>query len=123
MVNFGARDTVPAKFAARKFHIHNANVTLMRTTPAENEAKGRFIADRLNRMTGPVRFLIPDGGVSMIDAPGGPFHDPKADTALFDTIVRIFAPSSSRKLIRLPFNINDPEFAKALVASFEEIAK
>jgi len=123
MVNFGARDTVPAKFSARKFHVHNANVTLMRTTPGENEAMGRFIADRLNRMTGPVRFLIPDGGVSMLDTPGQPFHDPKADKALFDTIVRIFAPSSTRKLIRLPCNINDPEFAKALVASFEEIMK
>ena len=121
MVNFGARETVPAKFSGRKFHVHNANVTLMRTTPEENEAMGRFIADRLNRMQGPVRFLLPEGGVSMLDAPGQPFHDPKADKALFDTIARIFATSSARKLIRLPYNINDPEFAKALVANFVEI--
>ncbi len=84
---------------------------------------GRWIAHRLNRMTGPVRFLIPDGGVSMLDAPEKPFHDPMADKALFDTIISIFAPSSTRKLIRLPYNINDPEFAKALVANFEEIMK
>src|SRR5262245_37078808 len=36
MVNFGPRDTVPAKFTDRKFHIHNASVTLMHTTPDEN---------------------------------------------------------------------------------------
>jgi len=123
MVNFGAHDTVPAKFSGRTFHVHNANVTLMRTTPAENEAVGRWIADRLNRMQGPVRFLIPEGGVSMLDAPGQPFHDPKADKALFDIITRNFASTTNRKLIRLPYNINRPEFAKALVANYLEIAR
>jgi uncharacterized protein (UPF0261 family) len=95
----------------------------MRTTPQECEAIGRFIADRLNRMQGPVRFLIPEAGVSLIDVPGKPFHDPKADKALFETIARIFMPTSSRKLIRLPYAINDPEFAKALVSNFEEIMR
>ncbi len=70
MVNFHARDTVPSRFQGRKLHIHNPNVTLMRTTPEENEAIGRFIVERLNRMEGPVRFLIPEGGVSLLDAPG-----------------------------------------------------
>ncbi len=70
MVNFHARDTVPTRFSGRRFHIHNPNVTLMRTTPEENEAMGMFIAERLNRMRGPVRFLIPEGGLSGIDAPG-----------------------------------------------------
>jgi len=123
MVNFGARDTVPAKFSGRAFHVHNANVTLMRTTLAENEAMGRWIAERLNRMQGPVRFLIPEGGVSMLDAPGQPFRDSNADKALFDIITRNFASTSTRKLIRLPYNINDPEFAKALVANYLEIAR
>jgi len=31
-----------------------------------------------------LRFLIPEGGVSAIDRPGQPFHDPDADRALFD---------------------------------------
>ena len=65
MVNFHATDTVPSRFRGRKLHIHNPNVTLMRTTPEENEAIGRFIVERLNRMEGPVRFLIPEGGVSL----------------------------------------------------------
>ena len=58
MVNFGARDTVPQNYARRKFHVHNAHVTLMRTTPAENIAIGKFIVERLNQMQGPVRFLV-----------------------------------------------------------------
>jgi uncharacterized protein (UPF0261 family) len=122
MVNFHARDTVPPRFEGRKFYIHNPNVTLMRTTPEENEAMGMFIAERLNRMEGPVRFLIPEGGLSGLDAPGQPFHDPAADRALFSTIERMFVQTQRRRLIKLPYHINDRPFAEALVKSFREIA-
>ena len=100
MVNFGGRETVPAQFAARNLYVHNAQVTLMRTTAEENAAIGRWIIERVNRMEGPVRFLLPLHGVSAIDAPGKPFHDPAADAALFAAIREAGSPrptaSSSR---------------------------
>ena len=123
MVNFWAMDTVPPQFRSRNLYRHNANVTLMRTTPEECARIGRFLADKLNRMEGPVRFLIPDGGVSLIDAPGKPFWDPAADKALFDAIVSGVRVTSSRHIRRLPCNVNDPEFVDALVAAFREIAR
>jgi uncharacterized protein (UPF0261 family)/ABC-type branched-subunit amino acid transport system ATPase component len=123
MVNFWAMDTVPPQFRSRNLYRHNANVTLMRTTPEECARIGRFLADKLNRMEGPVRFLIPDGGVSLIDAPGKPFWDPAADKALFDAIVSGVRVTSSRQIRRLPCNVNDPEFVDALVAAFREIAR
>ena len=83
---------------------------------------GEWIAERLNRMQGPVRFFLPEGGVSLLDAPGQPFHDPKADAALFQTLEARVATSADRKLIRLPGNLNDPAFAAALVTAFREIA-
>ena len=122
MVNFWAMDTVPAKFQGRNLYRHNSNVTLMRTTPEECARIGRFIVDKLNRMEGPVRFLIPEGGVSLIDAVGKPFWDPDADRMLFDAIGSGFRAGTNRKLVRLPHNINDQAFCDALVASFEEIA-
>ena len=122
MVNFWAMDTVPSPFRSRVLYKHNPNVTLMRTTPEEMARIGRFIAEKLNRMQGPVRFLIPEGGVSGIDAPGKPFWDPAADKALFDAIASQMRVSSSKKLVRLPHHINDPAFADALVANFNEIA-
>jgi uncharacterized protein (UPF0261 family)/ABC-type branched-subunit amino acid transport system ATPase component len=122
MVNFWAPETVPPQFRGRTLHRHNPNVTLMRTTPEESAAIGRFLADKLNRMEGPVRFLIPEGGLSMIDAPGGPFWDPAANRALFDTLTAGFRPGPNRRLTRLPHNVNDPAFADALVAAFGEIA-
>jgi uncharacterized protein (UPF0261 family)/ABC-type branched-subunit amino acid transport system ATPase component len=121
MVNFWAMDTVPARFRGRTLYKHNDNVTLMRTTVEECERIGRFIVDKLNRMDGPVRFLIPEGGISGIDAPGKSFWDPAADKALFDTIAGNFRSGSNRRLIRLSHHINDPAFAEAAVAAFNGI--
>ncbi len=123
MVNFGPWDTVPERFKVRTLYRHNTTVTLMRTTAAENRAIGEFIATKLNAMRGPVRFLIPEGGVSAIDRPGQPFHDPEADRALFTAIEQNFRGSNDRKLIRLPLHINDEAFADALVAAWREIAR
>jgi uncharacterized protein (UPF0261 family) len=70
-----------------------------------------------------VRFFIPEGGVSLIDAPEKPFWDPAADEALFDAIAGTFRAGADRKLIRLPYNVNDPGFAEAVVAAFTEIMR
>jgi uncharacterized protein (UPF0261 family) len=121
MVNFAAMDTVPSQYRRRNLYRHNANVTLMRTTPEECERMGAWIAEKLNRMEGPVRFLIPEGGVSMLDAPGKPFWDPEADRALFGTLERHFRPGPRRRLVKLPYNINDTGFVDALVTQFAEL--
>lgn len=121
MVNFGAHETVTAKFAGRNLYVHNAFVTLMRTTPDENAAIGTWIVQRLNQMEGPVRFLLPLGGVSAIDAPGKPFHNPAADAALFEAIKKGWRSAPNRKLIELDAHINDADFADAVVAAFNEI--
>jgi uncharacterized protein (UPF0261 family) len=123
MVNFGARETVPSRFGHRKFHMHNAHVTLMRTTPDENARIGAFLVERLNRMPGPVRFLLPLKGMSAIDAQGQPFHDPAADAALFASIRKDWQPGSNRRLIELDLHINEPAFAEAAVAALDEISR
>jgi uncharacterized protein (UPF0261 family) len=115
MVNFGRSETIPERYRQRKFHVHNPQVTLMRTTPEENERMGRWIGERLNRMDGPVRFFLPEGGVSALDAPGQPFWDPDADAALFLALERTVRQTSNRQLIRIKRNINEPEFASAIV--------
>jgi uncharacterized protein (UPF0261 family) len=118
MVNFGAMDTVPERFRCRKLHVHNAQVTLMRTTPDENRRCARWIAGKLNRAKGPFRLLIPEKGVSALDAPGQPFFDPDSDTALFQELESAIVPGPLRSIIRLPYHINDPAFAAALVENF-----
>jgi uncharacterized protein (UPF0261 family) len=115
MVNFGAVETVPERFAGRLLHVHNPQVTLMRTTADENVAIGRFIAAKLNRCEGPVRVLLPEGGVSLLDAPGQPFFDPEADAALFETIETALIPGPRRLVERVPANINDAAFAERVL--------
>ncbi len=111
MVNFGEPATVPASFAGRVFYQHNPQVTLMRTTPAECAELGRILAEKANAHTGPVTMLLPLRGLSVISAPGGPFHDAAADAALFDAIRRHLRPGV--RLIEIDAVINAPEFAEA----------
>jgi uncharacterized protein (UPF0261 family) len=122
MVNFWAPPTVPEKYRGRLFYNHNPNVTLMRTTAAECAGIGRWIATKLNACKGPVRFLIPEKGVSALDIDGGAFFDPVADAALFEAIETTLVTTDRRRLVRLPLHINDPRFADAAVAQFREIA-
>jgi uncharacterized protein (UPF0261 family) len=121
MVNFGAKETVPEKFRGRKLHVHNSNVTLIRTTADENRRFAEWIANKINRSTAPVTILIPEGGVSMIDAPGQPFHDPEADAVLFAALERSIEQTPTRVIRRLPLHINDPAFAAALVDEFHSL--
>ncbi len=119
MVNFGPPETVPEIYKDRLFYEHNPQVTLMRTTAEENDRMGRWIGDRLNQMTAPVKFFLPEGGVSALDAPGQAFHDPAADAALFNALEQIVRQTATRQLIRLPHNLNDPQFSAALVDAFK----
>ena len=123
MVNFWALETVPPEFAGRLLHRHNAQVTLMRTTPEENARIGAWLAAKLNRMTGPVRLLLPLGGVSALDAPGQPFRDPEADAALFDALRRDVEQTDRRRIVDVQAHINDPAFAAEAVRQFREIAR
>jgi uncharacterized protein (UPF0261 family) len=121
MVNFWAVESVPERFRERKLYRHNPNVTLMRTSAEECREIGAWIGNKLNACEGPVRFLLPEHGVSALDAPGQPFHDPEADTELFRAIETSVRQTATRRVARLPLHINDPQFAAALVANFREI--
>ena len=121
MVNFGPMETVPERYRGRTLHVHNPTVTLMRTTPEENARLGRWIGERLNLMDGPMRFFLPEGGVSALDAPGRPFSDPSADEELFRALESTVRQTGSRRLVRMPEHINDPRFSAAIVAEFRRL--
>ena len=121
MVNFRAPDTVPERYRDRVLYEHNPQITLMRTSAEECAEIGHWIGEKLNRMTGPVQFLLPEGGVSALSAPGQPFHDPAADAALFSALEETVRQTSSRRLIRSPLNINDPGFAALVLECFRQM--
>ncbi len=124
MANFGAPDTVPAKYknAGRVFYEWNPSVTLMRTNAGENQQMGKVFAEKANAAKGPVAFLIPKKGVSILDGDGQPFCDRAADEAMFAAIR-----ANLRKdipIVEMDYNINDPAFsAKAVEMMLELIGK
>lgn len=120
MVNFGPAETVPPAFRDRNLYVHNATVTLMRTTAEENVELGRRIARKLNAATGPTALFVPLRGVSMIDAPGMPFHDPAADEALFAALREGLAPARV-EVHWLDCNVNDEAFALAMAEGLHEL--
>jgi uncharacterized protein (UPF0261 family) len=115
MANFGAPSTVPERFrqAKRLFYEWNPSVTLMRTNAEENRQMGEIFANKANAATGPVAFLIPLRGVSMLDGDGQPFCDREADRAMFDAIKANVKPGIP--VIEVDLNINDPAFAAKAV--------
>jgi uncharacterized protein (UPF0261 family) len=126
MVNFGPRETVPAKYKGRLFYEWNPSVTLMRTTPEENARMGKIFAEKANAAKGPVAFLLPLKGVSILDSvvDGKPqqFWSPEADKAIFEAIKKNLRPQIS--VVEMEANINDPAFAdKAVQMMLELIAQ
>lgn len=112
MVNFWAPESIPERYRERRFYRHNPNVTLMRTTPAENRELGSQLAEKLNASAGPVAVYLPLRGISAISAPGQPFYWPEADQALFQAIKASLRPGI--RVFELDANINDQQFADAV---------
>ena len=118
MVNFGEPAGIPDKFKGRRFYHHNAQVTLMRTNVEECTELGRILAWKCNASTGPVSVLLPLRGISVISAPGQPFHWPEADAALFGAWKKHLRPGIP--VIEYDGNINDPAFAELCVSELQK---
>jgi len=120
MVNFWAMDTVPPQFRQRRLHRHNANVTLMRTTPEENARIGEDLGRKVAQARGPAVIVLPRRGVSAIDRCGQPFDDPDARRALFAAIRRT---CGTVPVIETDQHLNDPEFAEAAALKLLELMR
>ena len=119
MVNFGPRETVPARFDDRLLYVHNPTVTLMRTTPDECRELGRRIGRKLSGATGPTVLFVPRKGVSMIAVEGQPFHDPAADEALLEGLHETL--QRSVEVHDLDLDVNDEAFAVAMADRLHEL--
>jgi uncharacterized protein (UPF0261 family) len=128
MVNFGAEETVPAKYKddpARRFYVWNPQVTLMRTTPEENARLGQIIAEKANAARGPVQVFLPLRGVSLLDSVTEegpqPFWWPEADRALFGALKQHLR--GDIPLHELDCTVNDDAFAAATANALLEMLR
>ena len=120
MANFGPLDTVPEKYqSGRNLYEWNPAITLMRTTAEENAQMGKIFAEKANAACGPVAFLLPLGGVSILDGEGERFCDREADAALFAALKENLKPAI--RVEECDANINDPAFSDRAVEMMLEL--
>jgi len=121
VINFGPRDTIPARYDVpeRRIVVHNPSISAVRVTASEAAELGRILATRVNGATGPSAVLLPLGGCSSYEQPGGPYLDPEADAAMFDAIRSTLRPGIPCR--EIDANVNDPAFADATAETFLEL--
>lgn len=113
MVNFAHVESIPPHYRDRTLYSWAPDVTLMRTNETENMQLGTTITRKLNQSSGSVAILLPLYGLSQIDAPGGVFHQPQTNQALFATIK---ATANVQVLVlEVEAHINDNQFAQKAV--------
>ncbi|GAA2450982.1 Tm-1-like ATP-binding domain-containing protein [Actinomadura vinacea] len=104
--------SAPDRLAGRRVHTHTS-ATMVRTTPAESGELGHRVAAALRDAAAPTAVYLPLRGLSTLSAPGGPFHDPAADAALFDA-VRDGLAGSLVEIHEVDTDLNDPVFGRAM---------
>jgi uncharacterized protein (UPF0261 family) len=112
MVKFGPLDTLPRHLRGRDVQVHNPSITVVRTTAEECAELGRRVAAKLRAATGPAEVCVPLRGLSTLGAPGGPYHDPALDEALFAAL-RDGLAGSAVEVVEYDTDINDPAFGRA----------
>lgn len=127
----GAADTIvlppladlPDKFReGRVLNKHNPTMTTMRTDVAENKQIGEFIVRKLKDAKGPVKIVVPMGGLSSIDKPGAVFYMPEANEMLLATLQEGFK-GTNVEVIADKRHLYDPGFGEDAAALMDSMMK
>jgi uncharacterized protein (UPF0261 family) len=117
----GPLEDARRRFPERPFHAHNAAITVVRSTHEELEILAQKIADLCNQANGAVKILIPMAGFSAFDSKQGPLYDPQAPQLFAGTLQEYLKDHRTASL--LPYHVNDPEFAVAILDAFYQLMK
>jgi len=111
-IGLGQIETLSAEHHARPHYRHSGQFTHVKLTEAEMADQAEALATALNRSRAPCRVLIPMGGFSHEDRPGGAIEDAALREITAQTLER---DAQAYTVTRLPHHINTPETAKAAV--------
>jgi len=106
------------RFPGRRLHVHNAAITALAAAPEEMKTVAVRIADMCRSARGPVSILIPMGGFSAFDSPGGPLESPEI-REVFSKTLQADLPAGIR-CDESPQHINDPEFAESILEAIDK---
>jgi uncharacterized protein (UPF0261 family) len=118
---FGPPDTIPPKYLGRKTHYHNPYNTNVRLSREELLRVAENLCSKFYNSRGRVRakIVLPLGGFSVLDMPGGPLYEPDDDAEFINYVVRSL--SGLTEISRVNANINSSEVAYEVLTSFKSI--
>jgi uncharacterized protein (UPF0261 family) len=99
--------------------VHNPTITSLLATPDELVKIGEYVADHVNKTTGPVAVLFPLLGLDKYMSPGSPWFGPEYLAPLFSTIRENLR--KDIEIVELENHINDTDFADAVFNKFMEL--
>lgn len=111
-LGLGAPETIDPAYLVRPHYRHSGHFTHVKLTEPEMEAQAIALAEALNAATAPTHLLIPMGGFSHEDRPGGAIEDEGLRVVFADRLER---EARAFTLVRLDHHINAPEVAEAAV--------
>jgi uncharacterized protein (UPF0261 family) len=114
----GPLEEAKQKYPGKKYHVHNAQLTAVRTGPEEMEEVAKYFGSAFLSIRRPTEFFIPLKGFSNHDSEHGHLHDPSMPP-IFEKLLRKHCPADT-PITALPYHINDPEFAAAITASLKK---
>jgi uncharacterized protein (UPF0261 family) len=118
---FGPRQAVPEALRDRPAYYHNPEFTLIRLSRDEMASVGATMARKLSAACGPLIVLVPTGGLSIPNVPGGAFYDPEADAAFLAALRADLRADIPLRMVEA--HVNDPAFGQAAAEAFLELAR
>jgi uncharacterized protein (UPF0261 family) len=115
----GPRASIPEKWRDRPAYFHNPSFTLIRTSRDEMIEVAKHMGHKLNAAKGPVAVVVPTGGLSIPNCPGGEFWDPEGDAAFRDILKRGLA--KNIRYVEVDAHINAQRMVDAALQAFFEI--
>lgn len=113
-LGLGALDQLPETYLSRPYYRHSGYFTHVQISESEARAATSALCGALQACTGPVTVLLPMGGFSSEDRPGGAIEAPHIRACIAETFE---AHAGAFSVARLPFHINEPQTAQAAVAA------
>lgn len=109
----GPIDDARARYPGKRYHIHNAALTAVRTEAPELKRIAEHMAGLIRNARGPVTFFVPLLGFSSHDSEEGHLHDPSLPPVFAEHLKKVMPPGVP--IIELPRHINDEQFADAII--------
>ncbi|MEL6702263.1 MAG: Tm-1-like ATP-binding domain-containing protein, partial [Pseudomonadota bacterium] len=112
-IGLGELSLIPDHYLARPHYTHSGLFTHVKLTKDEMAAMARALAATLNAATGPRTLIIPMGGFSHQDRPGGAIEDPDLRATFRDTMrARL---NADVRIVELDTHITDPAVTGAIL--------